>query len=60
VEDVMFSSEKYMEMARECLEAADRETDDDRKKALVGTARLYTQAAMDAASASRPAELSAA
>ena len=56
----MFSSEKYMEMARECLEAADRETDDSRKKALVSTARLYTQAAMDAASASSSAELSAA
>lgn len=56
----MFSSEKYMEMARECLEAADREVDDARKKVLVSTARLYTQAAMDAASASRPAELPAA
>ena len=56
----MFTSEKYMEMARECLEAADRETDGTRKKTLVGTAKLYTQAAMDAASASRPAALPAA
>jgi len=56
----MFSSEKYMEMARECLEAADRETDDARKKTLVSTARLYTQAAMDSSSASRPAEFPAA
>jgi hypothetical protein len=53
----MFTSAEYMKMARECLEEADREDDFERKKALVGTARLYAEAAMDAPPACCPAEL---
>jgi hypothetical protein len=53
----MFTSAEYMEMAKECLEEADRENDIEGKKALVGTARLYAEAAMDAPSACCPAEL---
>lgn len=53
----MFTSEQFLEMARECLDEADREDDDARKKALVGTAKLYSRAAMDTAPGAGAASL---
>jgi hypothetical protein len=42
----MFSIEQYMEMARECLAAAERTKDPTRRQALIDAAKLYTQSAM--------------
>jgi hypothetical protein len=43
----MFSIEQYMEMARECLAAAEQTKDPARRQALIDAAKLYTQGAAE-------------